>query len=197
MKHLLLLFFLLSLMAGCTPKHTFTGVVFDDLQPAGEIRGTRHTGEAFDLADLRGSLVLVFFGYTFCPDVCPATLVDVAGAMRIIAEDDPKAAQSLHAIFVTIDPERDTPERLALYVPAFHPDILGVVVDPSMLDAVKSSFGVYAEKRDVSSSSAANYLVDHTAGIYVIDRKGNLLALFPHDTPSETLAADLKVLLKR
>lgn len=194
---LVALFFVIVSLSGCAPAHTFTGVVFDDLQPVGELRGTTHNGTSFDLADLKGKLVLVFFGYTFCPDVCPMTLADVSGAMRIIADEDPKAADSLAALFVTIDPERDTVERLAQYVPAFHPDILGIVVDPSALEEVKSAFGVYAAKSEANVSSAAGYLMDHTAGIYVVDRKGNLLALFSHDTPADVLAADLKVLLKR
>lgn len=193
---LALLFFLISL-GGCTPAHTFTGIVFDDLQPVGELRGITHKGTPFDLTDLKGKLVLVFFGYTFCPDVCPLTLAEVAGAMRIIADEDPKAANSLAALFVTIDPERDTVERLTQYVPAFHPDILGLVVEPSALEQVKSNFGVYAAKSEAGSSSATGYLMDHTAGVYVIDRQGNLLALFSHDTPATALAADLKVLLKR
>lgn len=184
-------------LASCAPKHTFTGLVFDDLQPVEDVVGISHTGESFALSDLRGKLVLVFFGYTFCPDVCPLTLANVAQAMNIIADEDPKAAQKLTALFITSDPERDTVERLAQYVPAFHPDILGVVVDPARFDAVKSSFGVYAEKSDVSQSSQAGYLIDHTAGVYVIDPNGNLLALFPHDTPADVLAADLKALLKR
>ena len=197
MKRVLMtLFLVLVLLAGCAPKHVFTGTVFDNLQPAGELRGTSHTGAPFDLTDLHGKYVLIFFGYTFCPDVCPTTLVEVAGVLRMFAED-PKLADSLAAIFVTIDPERDTAERLAQYVPAFHPDIIGVVVEPSMLDAVKTSFGVYAEKSDVSQSSAANYLVDHTAGIYALDPKGNLIALFSYDTPPDVLAADLKALMKR
>lgn len=192
------IFLLLSvILAACAPKHEYTGVVFDDLKPVGELRGTSHTGDAFDLADLRDKMVLIFFGYTFCPDVCPLTLANVAGAMHRIAEDDPKAAQELAALFVTIDPERDTVERLAQYVPAFHPNITGVIVDPSLFDTVKSEFGVYAEKNDVSTSSAAGYLMDHTAGIYVVDRKGNLLALFSHDIPVDVLADDLKALLKR
>ena len=194
---LLALLFVIASLGGCAPAHTFTGVVFDDLQPAGDLRGTTHLGTPFELADLTGNLVLVFFGYTFCPDVCPMTLANVAGAMRIIADEEPKAADSLAALFVTIDPERDTVERLAQYVPAFHPDVVGVIVDPPLLDAVKSSFGVYAAKSETSPSSQAGYLVDHTAGIYLIDRKGNLLALFSHDTPASDLAADLKVLLKR
>jgi len=194
---LVALFFVIVSLSGCAPAHTFAGVVFDDLQPVGELRGTTHNGTSFDLADLKGKLVLVFFGYTFCPDVCPMTLADVSGAMRIIAEEDPKAAESLAALFVTIDPERDTVERLAQYVPAFHPDILGIVVEPSALEEVKSSFGVYAAKSEANVSSEAGYLMDHTAGIYVVDRQGNLLALFSHDTPADVLAADLKVLLKR
>lgn len=193
----LFLVFLLAFLGGCTPAHTFTGLVFEDLQPVGELRGTTHRGTPFDLAELKGKLVLVFFGYTFCPDVCPTTLLEVAGAMNTIAQDDPKGAASLAALFVTIDPERDTAQRLAEYLPAFHADITGVVVEPSALEQVKSNFGVYAAKSEAGPSSAAGYLMDHTAGVYVIDRQGNLLALFPHDTPASTLAADLKVLLER
>ena len=193
----LLWLLLLIFVGGCAPKHTFTGLVFDDLQPVGDLRGTNHTGASFDLVDLRGKLVLVFFGYTFCPDICPTTLLEVSSAMRIIAEEEPRAAESLAALFVTTDPERDTVERLAQYVSAFHPDLLGVIVEPSQLDEVKSNFGVYAKKSDGSHSSAAGYLMDHTAGVYLIDRDGNLAALFPNDTPAAVLAADLKVLLKR
>lgn len=187
----------LFLLAGCAPAHTFTGLVFEELTPAGELRGISHTGKAFDLADLRGKVVLIFFGYTFCPDVCPTTLLEVSGAMRILAEDDPKALDGLAVLFVTIDPERDTVERLAEYVPAFHPALTGVVVEPTEFEAVKSSFGVYAAKSDVSQASAAGYLMDHTSGVYLVDRQGNLAALFPHDTSADALAADLKVLLKR
>ena len=196
-QRLLALLFLLVFLGGCAPKHTVTATVFDDLQPVGELRGISHTNEPFDLADLRGKWVLVFFGYTFCPDICPTTLLEVSGALRLLAKEDPKMADSLAALFVTIDPERDTVERLAQYVPAFHPDILGVIVEPSLFDQVKRNFGVHAEKSDVSQSSAAGYLMDHTAGVYLIDRDGNLAALFSHDTPADVLAADLKVLLKR
>lgn len=187
----------LFLLAGCAPPHTFTGTVFEDLQPAGEVRGVRHTGEQFDLADLRGKSVLIFFGYTFCPDICPLTLLEMGGALRILAEDDPKALDGLAALFVTIDPERDTAERLAEYLPAFHPALTGVIVEPTELEAVKSAFGVFAAKSDHNHSGAADYLMDHTSGIYFIDGQGNLAALFAHDTPAEALAADLKVLLKR
>lgn len=187
----------LLLLAGCAPKHTFTGMVFEDPMPAGELRGISHTGAAFDLADLRGKLVLIFFGYTFCPDVCPITLLEVGGAMRILAEEDPKLLDGLAALFVSIDPERDTAERLAEYVPAFHPALTGVIIEPTEFEVVKSSYGVYAAKSDVSQTSAAGYLMDHTSGVYLIDRQGNLAALFPHDTPAAALAADLKVLLKR
>lgn len=196
-SRLFVLVFALLLLAGCASKHTFTGLVFDDLQPVGELIGTSHTGAPFALADLRGKLVLVFFGYTFCPDICPTTLSEVSRTMKMIAEADPSAAASLAAVFVTIDPERDTVERLAQYVAAFHPEMLGVIVEASQLDAVKSNFGVYAKQSDVSHSSAAGYLMDHTAGIYLIDGSGNLAALFSNDITADVLAADLKVLLNR
>ncbi|HRJ41070.1 MAG: SCO family protein [Caldilineaceae bacterium] len=191
------LLFLLLIVAGCTARHTFTALVFDKKEPVGEIRGVSHTDEPFDLADLRGRYVLIFFGYTFCPDVCPTTLLEVGGALGALEQGGVPVAESVSAVFVTVDPERDTPDRMAQYIGAFHPGIIGVVVDPSQLEAVKSSYGVYAAKSDVSQTSAAGYLMDHTAAIYVIDREGNLAALFSNDTPADVMAADMKALIGR
>lgn len=195
--HLLLLLLSTLVVSGCRDNHTYTGQLFEDRLPVGEIHGVSHTGEPFDLADLQGKYVLLFFGYTFCPDVCPTTLLEVSDALETIADGGSRAADSVAAVFVTVDPERDTVERMAQYVPGFHPQIIGVVVDPNELEAVKSSYGVYAEKSDVGEASAAGYLVDHTAAVYVIDREGNLAALFAHDTPADAMAADIKALLRR
>jgi len=191
------IFLLFLLLSGCAPQHTFAGTVLDDRQPVGDLRGASHTGAPFDLVDLRGKWVLVFFGYTTCPDVCPTTLMEIDSTLRILAQDDPRAAESVRALFVTIDPERDTVERMAQYLSASHPDITGVVVEPSLFDAVKRNFGVYAERSDASQPSAAGYLMDHTANVYVIDGDGALAEVFSYGTPAAAMAADIEALLKR
>lgn len=187
----------LLLLSGCADNHTYTGQLFEERLPVADIQGTSHRGDPFDLADLRGKTVLVFFGYTCCPDVCPMTLLEVGDALSGIEESSPRIAESVAAVFVTVDPERDSVERMAQYVTALHPAITGVVVDPEQLEAIKSSFGVYAQKSEASASSDAGYLVDHTAAIYVIDKEGNLAALFSHDTPGAAIAADIQALLRR
>lgn len=191
------LLFVLALVLGGCSQHQYTGLVFDDPQPAAEINGTDHDGSPFRLSDYRGKLSLVFFGYTYCPDICPMTLANVSQAYKTLEAESPDLAQDLTVVFVTVDPERDTPERLAEYVPLFNPNFHGVYMPEDELEPVKSAYGVYAEKSQVSADqTAANYLVDHTAGVYVVDREGYLRALFKHDIPTEDLARDLQALLK-
>jgi protein SCO1 len=191
-----LLIVLAALMAGCV-RHEYTGLVFDDPQPAAEISGTDYDGSPFQLSHYRGKLSLLFFGYTYCPDICPMTLANVSQAYKDLEAESSNLVQDLNIVFVTIDPERDTPERLAEYVPLFNPNFHGVYVPQDQLDAVKSAYGVYAEKSQLpEGQTEAGYLMDHTAGVYLIDRQGNMRALFKHDIPSQDLARDLKALLK-
>lgn len=184
--------------AACGPRHEFVGLLFDDPQPAAEITGVNYDGTPFALSDLQGQVTLLFFGYTSCPDICPFTLVELADAYKQLAAESPKLVEDLNVVFVSVDPERDTPERLAQYIPNFHPDFYGVHVEPEELARVKAAYGIYAEKREVDpNASAGGYFIDHTASISLIDRSGKVAALFQHDTPASDLAADLKVLLKR
>lgn len=125
------------------------------------------------------------------------TLANVSQAYKDLEAESSNLVQDLNIVFVTIDPERDTPERLAEYVPLFNPNFHGVYVPQDQLDAVKSAYGVYAEKSQLpEGQTEAGYLMDHTAGVYLIDRQGNLRALFNHDISSQDLARDLKALLK-
>ncbi len=185
----------LSLLAGCS-RHEFVATLFDQPRPATEIRGTNWNGEPFQLSDLQGRYVLVFFGYTSCPDICPFTLGELSKAYNQLLAEDPDVAQELAVVFITLDPDRDTPERLAEYVPYFHADFYGVYLPPEELEEVKAAYGIYSEKRDVSDVSAAGYLIDHTATIYLIDPQGRVKGLFPHDVPAEDLVADLSYLLR-
>jgi len=195
---LLLALFLVAISLGaCGSKHEYAGMLLDEPMPVADIEGINFTGESFLLSSYRGEMSLVFFGYTYCPDVCPMTLAEVSKAYKMIETESPRMIDDLNVVFVTVDPERDTPERLAEYIPLFNPNFHGVYVLPEALEPIKSAYGVYAGKSEDTKDLEENYLVDHTARVFLIDRQGDLRALFRHDTTAEELAADLKVLLKR
>jgi protein SCO1 len=184
-------------LSACASKHEYSGLVLDEPLPVTDIAGTDLTGEPFLLSNYAGEMSLVFFGYTYCPDVCPMTLAEVSRAYKMIEAESPRMVEDLNVVFVTVDPERDTPERLAVYVPLFHPTFHGVYIEPEQLEPIKSAYAVYAGRSEETKDRETDYLVDHTARVFLIDRQGNLQALFRHDTSAEELAADLKVLLKR
>ena len=138
---------------------------------------------------------LVFFGYTFCPDVCPLTLANMKTVYESLPPDE---QQNVAAVFVTVDPERDTPERLSDYVRSFNPAFYGVQVPAADLAQVAQSYGVFFAKREVDSSeSAAGYLMDHTAAVFLVDKDDKLRAVFPNDAPSADIVADVEYLLKQ
>ncbi len=150
---------------------------------------TDHAGRPRALSDFRGKVVAIFFGYTHCPDVCPTTLSDFALALRDLGADGKK----VQVLFVTVDPERDTPELLARYVPSFNPDFLGMYTDPASLAALAKDFKVVYQKNTQSGSK--NYLIDHSAGTYVYDAHGQLRLHIPYGAGARDIAHDLRQLL--
>lgn len=151
---------------------------------------TGHDGKAYSLADFRGKAVVVFFGYTQCPDVCPTTMSELAEAMRLLGAD----ADRVQVLFVTVDPERDTPELLASYVPAFDPRFLGLYGDLEATERTAKAFRVFYQK--VPGKTPGSYSVDHTAGCFVYDARGRLRLFTRHGVGPEPLAHDLRILLK-
>ena len=150
---------------------------------------TDHTGKPRTLADFRGKVVVVFFGFTRCPDVCPATLVEIKDVMQKLGPD----AEKVQVVFITLDPERDTQNVLAQYVPAFDPRFVGLFGDlPTTLKTAKD-FKVFYEKR--AGSSPESYTIDHTAASYAFDREGRLRLFVKHDQLG-TLVEDVRTLLK-
>lgn len=147
------------------------------------------TGEPVALSDYRGQAVLLYFGYTTCPDICPATLTDMTRAEQLLGN----LADDLQMVFVTVDPERDTPEKISDYISYFSPEMVGLVSDPETLQATAFQFGVVYEKQQVGSS--AGYLVDHTATIMLIDRDGYLRVVFPFGMTPEEMADDIRYVL--
>lgn len=150
-----------------------------------------HAGKVRTLADFRGKLVAMFFGYTHCPDVCPTTLSDFAAAIRELGAEGEK----VQVIFVTVDPQRDTPELLAKYVPSFNSGFLGMMAAPGELPALAKEFKVVYQKSSVKSASS--YLIDHSAGTYIFDTHGQLRLHIAYGTGPAAIAQDLRALLER
>lgn len=151
---------------------------------------TDHTGRAVTLETFRGKLVVLFFGYTHCPDVCPTTLSDMAQAFALLPAQEVERVQVL---FVSIDPQRDTPEILKAYVPHFHPSFLGLYGTPEAVAAAAREFKVVYRRHDTPGE--IGYLVDHSAGSYVLDTRGRLRLYQPFGQPPEAIAHDLRLLL--
>jgi protein SCO1 len=187
-------FALIGLVAGgmmlFAKPDTFRGTTYTEPYPvAPEIQLTRIENSDFHLSEMRGSVVALFFGYTSCPDICPTTMAELNQALGELGDQ----ADQVQVLFVTVDPERDTPERMQEYVNHFNPDFIGLSGSEAELAKVWNSYGVFREV--VKGTSAAGYLVNHTARVTLIDQQGNLRVSFPVDTPVEDVVHDLKLLL--
>lgn len=154
-----------------------------------DFRLTDHNGKARTLADFRGSIVAMFFGYTQCPDVCPTSMTNMAEVMKLLGSD----AKRVQVLFVTVDPERDTPAMLAQYVPQFHPSFLGLYGDLPATQQVAKDFKVFYEKHPGSTPNS--YTIDHTAGTYLFDPQGRLRLFVKHGEKPEIVASDIRLLL--
>jgi protein SCO1/2 len=147
-------------------------------------------GSTRRLADFRGKAVVVFFGYTQCPDVCPTTLASLAEAMKQLGPD----ADRVQVLFITVDPERDTPALLAQYLPAFDPRFLGLYGDAEATARTAKEFKIIYQK--VPGSSAGTYTMDHSAGTYVFDPQGRLRLYVANGQGADVFAHDLRELLR-
>ncbi len=177
-------------LAGCPSRQpAFHNV---DITGADFARGfelTGHDGKPRKLADFRGKVVTVFFGYTQCPDVCPTTLAEMAEVMKLLGEKSDR----VQALFVTVDPERDTAELLAHYVPAFDARFLGLYGDAEATARVAKEFKVFYQK--VPGSTPGSYTMDHSAGSFVFDPQGRVRLFVKHGQGAEALAQDLRRLI--
>lgn len=148
-----------------------------------------HTGKVRKLADFKGKAVVVFFGFTHCPDVCPTTLAELANVMKELGP----LADKVQVLFVTVDPERDTPEVLAKYVPAFDARFLGLTGSTADTEQVAKEFKAFYQK--VPGKTPGSYTVDHTAGSYIFDTQGRIRLFVRHGQGTEPIVHDLKLLL--
>lgn len=182
------------LAAGCDrlfapPKTPFKGIDVTGSTMGGELRLVDHNGQSRSLADFRGKVVAVVFGFTHCPDVCPTTLSDFASAVRKLGDDGSR----VQVLFVTVDPKRDTLEVLRQYVPAFHPGFLGLWGDAAAIGRVTKDFNIYAQERP--GKTPESYTVDHSAQSFAFDREGQVRLVFPYGTPADAIASDLRILI--
>lgn len=179
-------------LAGCQPSQQppvfqatdITGATF-----ARDFKLTDHHGQVRTLADFKGKVVAIFFGYTHCPDVCPTTLSDFAQALKQLGP----LANQVQVIFVTVDPQRDTPTVLKQYVPAFDPSFLGMYTDETSLALLAKEYKLVYQKTSVKAVD--DYLIDHSAGTYVYDANGRLRLLVSYGSIPDAIAQDLKTLL--
>lgn len=194
MKSLLAaLFWLLAaaLASGCGDKPESPRFKLTDVTGAGfgkELNLTDHNGRPRTLADFRGKVVTVFFGFTHCPDVCPTTLVEMAQVMKALGAD----ADKVQVLFVTVDPERDTQKLLAQYVPSFHPGFVGLYGDFDATARAAKEFKIYYNKQPVKDGG---YSVDHSAGTFILDREGRLRLFAQYGQGAPALLHDIRILL--
>lgn len=168
------------------------GALLQSPQQASDFSLMTSTGESMSLSDFRGKHVLLYFGYTFCPDVCPTTLNDLAQMLDELGE---RRAKDVQVLMISVDPERDTAEQLANYLPHFHPAFIGMTGSVEETQAVASQFGIFFAKHDGSAESG--YLVDHTSAVTLIDPDGYVRMIFPNATAPVDMAADLRYLMRR
>lgn len=179
--------------AGCK-RRDFEAEVLEPRRRAADIQAALGDGRAFQLRSLTGKVVLLAFGYTSCPDVCPVTLSRIKALYASLGEQ----SRDLTTVFITVDPERDTPERLHAYVQGFDARIFGLSLDPLTHRRVLAAYGITAARREATMrppGGSRYYAIDHSSGFLILDRNGWVRLHAPHDLPVDKLAHDVRVLL--
>lgn len=180
-----------GLLAGCQPDKTatFIGTDLTGTQFGKPLSLTDHTGKLRSINDFKGKVVVLFFGYTHCPDVCPTTMSDLKQTMKLLGDK----ANDVQVLFVTVDPERDTQEVLAQFVPGFDARFIGLRGTPEEVAANLAEYKVYAAK--VSEAGQDGYTMDHSAGLYVFDKTGAPRIYLRYGEKPANIAHDLQLLI--
>jgi protein SCO1/2 len=181
---------MLMMLAACTP-YQFMGTEYPEGIPADDFTLTDTEGRPYQFSNREGKITLLFWGYTSCPDVCPVTLSEAKQLILGLGDE----AEQVEFLFITVDPERDTPEVLQKYTAAFHPDITGLTGTPEELTAVQEAYGIYAAKVPLENS-AAGYSMDHSARVFLVDGDGRLRLSYAYGTPADDIVQDVRYLLK-
>lgn len=188
----LLLVLLMALLGACKPatqQNQFSATDVTGAEFAQTLNLTDHTGKPRTLEDFKGKVIALFFGYTHCPDVCPTTMTDLKQSMKLLGVD----AEQVQVLFVTLDPERDTQQVLAQFIPAFDKRFIGLYGTKEQTATVTKEFKIFAAK--VENSGKSGYTIDHSAGLYLYDKSGKIRLYVDYGTKPNVLAADIKKLL--
>ncbi len=177
------------LVAGCSEPQNFHSTNISGVEWGKDFNLADHNGQPRRLADFKGKVVVLFFGYTQCPDVCPTTLAMMRDTLKLLGDDGAR----VQVLFVTLDPARDTPELLAAYVPLFDPSFIGLRGDEAAIAMLAKDFKVFYVKQP--GTTPENYSIDHSTGSYAFDPQGRLRLLLRHGETPANVAADLKLLL--
>jgi protein SCO1 len=180
----------IGMMTACTEsKPQFAAIDITGADYAKDFALTDHNGQPRSIKDFAGKVVVLFFGYTQCPDVCPTSMTELAEVKKLLGADGAK----LQGLFVTVDPARDTPEVLKNYMANFDPSFLALVPTPEQLVAVAKDYKVYYKK--VEGKTPTSYTMDHSAGSYIYDTQGRLRLYTRYGSGAPAMAADIKLLL--
>ncbi len=186
---------ILAILAACqnalptAPGPSADGVDLRGAALGGDFSLTDKTGKTVRWDDFAGKYRIVYFGYTWCPDVCPTDVQRLTQGLRIFAREHPDEAKSIQPIFITVDPERDTPAKAGEFAAAFSPEMIGLSGTPQEVEVAKKAFKVYSTKGDRQPNGG--YLVDHSNLTYLFDRDGKPLGTLPTDKGPEAVAAEL------
>jgi len=181
---------LIGLVACRQSQPEFQAIDITGAEYARDFRLTDASGQPRSLADFRGKVVVVFFGYTQCPDVCPTTLTELSEVKRLLVSNGDK----LQAVFITVDPARDTPAVLKSYMASFDPGFVALVPTPEQLETVAKDFKIYYKK--AAGATPTSYTMDHSAGSYVYDTKGRVRLYSRYGSGAQALAQDIQILLR-
>ena len=181
-----------GLFSACSEKKlAFSAIDLTGADYARDFALTDHLGQPRRLKDFAGKVVVLFFGYTQCPDVCPTGMAELAEVKKLLGKD----GERLQGLFVTVDPQRDTPEVLKAYMGNFDPSFLALYTTPEKLEALAKDYKVYFKK--VDGKTPSSYSMDHSAGSYVYDAQGKLRLYARYGSGAQPLAADVKLLLQQ
>ncbi len=169
---------------------TFSGMLLQGTNTANDFTLVDGNGERVSLSDFRGKPVLLYFGYTFCPDVCPTTMAELGQMMQALG----KKADDVQVVMISVDPERDTPERLGEYVRYFHPNFIGLTGTEDEIAQAATPLGIYYARQEVEGASG--YLMDHTATVLMVDQDGSVRMVWPYGTSGQAIAEDVRYFLR-
>jgi protein SCO1/2 len=180
----------LSSDSGRSEETPYHGSIIESPTLAADFTLSSHPGERVSLSDFDEQVVLLYFGYTYCPDVCPASMAQLAKVTSELTNEEKRQVQ---VAMITVDPTRDTEELMADYMGHFDPSFLGLSGTEEEIASVTKDYGVYYEKQE--GGTETDYLVNHTASVFAIDKAGYLRLLYPFGTPGEDIASDLRLLI--